>query len=173
MGTDGHGDPDFGPRGYLPERASHRARKIVLRSPMGLQWVVASLVAGVAVLIAGTLFLASRGSPPQAPFVEVGRLDAIGNAATVDLAGEPVLVVTAAGRVRAFADAAGVRYCEAGRQLEAADGQVWTLTGRGTSGIPSLAEHPVVVVDGALYVDPSRTVAGPDPTAEPAMTVCR
>lgn len=165
--------PDFGPGGYLPERASKRARKIVLRAPLGLQWVVASVVAGVAVLIAGAVFLTSSGDPPGAPFVEVGELAAIGDAATLEVGDERVLVVTAAGRVRAFAEAEGVVFCAPARQLENADGRVWSLTGRGLGGGASLDEHPVVVVDGQLYLDPSRTVAGPAPTDEAAAPACQ
>ncbi|MTV26636.1 hypothetical protein FTX61_14610 [Nitriliruptoraceae bacterium ZYF776] len=38
MPDDPQQTPEFGPSGYLPERASKRARKIVLRAPLGLQW---------------------------------------------------------------------------------------------------------------------------------------
>ena len=49
-------EPEFGPRGYLPPRASKRARKIVLRAPMSLAWVIAPLVIGVILLIVGWIY---------------------------------------------------------------------------------------------------------------------
>ena len=69
--------PEFGPRGYLPERASKRARKIVLRAPLGLQWIVAAVVFGLLVLVAGVVWL-NAGGPPGAPFVAAGPVSAGG-----------------------------------------------------------------------------------------------
>lgn len=99
--------PDYGPRGYLPERAARRARKIVLRAPLGLQWVVASVVAGLVVLAVGIVFLLRAGGPPSEPFRAVGPLDAVGDARL--LAAHDTLLVGAAGRVRAFVVPAGDR----------------------------------------------------------------
>jgi hypothetical protein len=162
-------DPDFGPSGYLPERAAKRARKIVLRAPLGLQWVVASLAAGVVVLVAGVLFLQGRGEPPPPPWTPVGAVDDLPAAQPV---GDDVLLVAAGGRVRAFADAVEVSYCAASNRLEATDGRVWSLTGRGL-GTSSLAEHPTLVHAGVVYLDPTRTAAGPPPSDEPAEPGCR
>jgi hypothetical protein len=67
--------PEFGPSGYLPERASKRARKIVLRAPLGTQWIVASILAGLLVVVAGGLYLQRRDDPPPAPWTAVGRID--------------------------------------------------------------------------------------------------
>jgi hypothetical protein len=163
--------PDFGPSGYLPERASKRARKIVLRAPLGLQWPIAAAVAGLAVIVAGVLFLRSTDAPPPEPWVAVGEVADIGAAQTID--DLDVLLVGAGGRLRAFAEAGQVGYCEASNRLETADGRVWNLTGRGLGGTGSLAEHPSVVQDGTAYLDPSRTVPGPDPSDEPAEPGCR
>jgi hypothetical protein len=162
--------PDFGPSGYLPERAAARARKIVLRAPLGLQWVVASLVAGVVVVVAGVLFLQRASDPPPAPWVEVAEVAALEDAEVVD--DLDVLLVTTGGRPRAFAGATDVTYCAASNRLEAPGGRVWSLTGRGFGGAPSLAEHPTLVQDGLLYVDPTRTVPGPASTSEPAEQGC-
>jgi hypothetical protein len=162
--------PEFGPSGYLPERASKRARKIVLRAPLGLQWPIAAVVAGLAVVLAGVLFLRGADTPPPDPWVAVGEAGTIGAAEAIeDL---DVLLVGAGGRLRAFADAAEVRYCEPSNRLEAADGRVWNLTGRGFAGVASLAEHPSLVQDGTAYLDPTRTVPGPDPSDEPAEPGC-
>lgn len=151
--------PEFGPSGYLPDRAARRARKIILRAPLGMEWIVASLVAGVVVVAAGVVFLTSSGGPPGEPYVPIGPvagLPAAGPLEQVD-----AFVVTTTGRPRAFAETpADLRYCAATRQLEAATG-VWSLTGRGLGGAESLREHPTVVADGVLYVDPTTTVPGP------------
>lgn len=163
-------DPEFGPSGYLPARAAQRARKIVLRSPLGLQWVVASLVAGLVVVVAGVWLLVASGGPPGEPWVRAIEVDALGDTAVdPDL---DVLLVGAGGRVRAFADAPDVGYCPDSHRLEAPDGRVWTLTGRGLDGTDSLEEHPTLVQDGVVYVDPSRTRPGPEPSAEPAEPAC-
>jgi hypothetical protein len=162
-------DLEFGPSGYLPERASKRARKIVLRAPLGAQWIVAAVVAGVAVIVAGVWFLATAGDPPPEPWVAVGAVDelpAAEPAAVVD-----ALVVTAGGRIRAFAEAIDVRYCAPSNRLEAPDGRVWSLTGRGF-GTASLAEHPTLTQDGIAYVDPTRTSPGPDPDPETVEPGC-
>jgi hypothetical protein len=163
-------DPSFGPSGYLPERAAKRARKIVLRAPLGMQWIVASLVAGVIVVVAGVLFLQRSGEPPPAPWQPVGALDEVRPTQVVEVL--DVLVVAAGGRVRAFAGADGVDYCPSSNRLESDDGRVWNLTGRGLGGAASLAEHPTLVQDGIVYLDPSRTIAGPDPSDEPAEPGC-
>lgn len=162
--------PEFGPSGYLPERASKRARKIVLRAPMGLQWVVASVLAGVLVLVAGGLFLLRSGHPPTEPWVPVGPVDEIGDARHEQDLG--VLLVGAGGRVRAFSDAQGVVYCPGTHRLESADGRVWNLTGRGFSGVESLEEHPTLVQDGEVYVDPSRATPGQASSQQAAQPGC-
>jgi hypothetical protein len=168
--SDGSPDPSFGPSGYLPERAAKRARKIVLRAPLGVQWIVASVLAGVVVVVAGVLFLQRSGDPPPAPWQPVGTLEEV--APTQVVADLEALVVAAGGRVRAFADADEVRYCAESNRLEASDGRVWNLTGRGFGGTDSLAEHPTHVQDGVVYVDPTRTVPGPPPSTDPAEPAC-
>ena len=162
--------PEFGPSGYLPERASQRARKIVLRSPLGLQWVIASVVAGVIVLVAGVVFLLSSGDPPPSPWVGAGPIEDIGDARPHD--DLDVLLVAAGGRIRAFAHAADLDYCPDSHRLESPDGRVYRLTGRGTGGVDSLTEHPTLVQDGVVYVDPTRTMPGPEPSSEVAEPAC-
>ncbi len=163
--------PAFGPSGYLPERAAKRARKIVLRAPLGLQWVIASLVAGLVVVVAGVLFLQRGAEPPPAPWVQVGAVEDL-HPAHLD-PGLEVLVVTGGGRVRAFVHADDVAYCPASNRLEAADGRVWSLTGRGFAGVPSLEEHPTQLHDGEVYVDPTVSVPGPAPTTDEVAPGCR
>lgn len=162
--------PDFGPSGYLPDRAAKRARKIVLRAPLGLQWIVGAVVAGAIVVVAGVLFLQSRDAPPPEPWVAVaptGDLEASGFHPDLD-----ALIVTVGGRPRAFTGAVEISYCAASHRLESPDGGIWALTGRGLDGTPSLQEHPTLVSGGVLYVDPSRTLPAPEPFTEPADRGC-
>lgn len=152
--------PAYGPGGYLPERAAHRARKIILRAPLGLQWIAAALVAGVVVVAASLWVLQGPASELSEPWVALGDVSSFGEATYLD--DYDVLVVGAAGRIRVFANAADVTFCAASRQLETADGRVWRLTGRGTGGEPSLIEVFSQVHRDVLYIDITRTRA-PEP----------
>ena len=168
--------PDFGPPGYLPERASKRARKIILRAPLGLQWVIGALVAGMIVVVAGVVFLQRSDDPPPEPWTMTAEVAQLEASEVVELSSatgaSEVLIVTAGGRVRAFADPPEVAYCAASNLLEAADGRSWNLTGRGLEGTASLDQHPALVQDGRLYVDPSTVTPGPEPTERTAATSC-
>lgn len=165
-------DPEFGPRGYLPERASKRARKIVLRAPLGLQWIVAAVVFGLLVLVAGLVWL-NAGGPPGPPYVEAGPLDLASGPTVVHVDDPDVWLVTGAGPVLAVPGetADDLRWCEASNRVESADGRVWTATGRGL-GTPSLSTHPVSVHDGTVYVDPTTTRPGIRPAEEAATPAC-
>lgn len=166
-----HPGPDFGPSGYLPSRASQRARKIVLRAPLGLQWVVAAVVAGVVVVVAAALFFRGSAGPPGPPYEAVGAVADLPDLLATTVSGQDVVILTAGGRPRAFAAADGpadLRYCPGPNRLVAGDGRVWLPTGRGLGGTPSLDEHPVVAHDGVLFVDVTRTVPGPPPSDGPA-----
>jgi hypothetical protein len=152
--------PDYGPSGYLPPRAAARARKIILREPMGLHWAVAAVVVGVLVLAAGGIALVVRAGPPGPPFVDAGPLEAVdargvGTAVADD---HRVLVVRGAGGVAVFRDPPGeVRWCTGPPRLVASDGSAaWRPDGRLVAGTgSSLARLPARVHDGTLYVDPS------------------
>lgn len=162
--------PDFGPRGYLPERAARRARKIVLREQMGVGWPLAAVGAAILVVAVGIAFLL-RSGPPAPPFRPAGPLARLApsSAQVVPLEGPQgdVLVVRAGGGVRTFAPPPGpIGWCETSRRLESPDGQVWTLDGLLVGGGgTSLQPLPSTVYDGELYVDP--TDPGPVPPADP------
>jgi hypothetical protein len=162
--------PSFGPSGYLPDRAARRARKIVLRAPLGLQWVVAALVAGGVVLVAGLLLLGRGAEAPGAPWVALGAVESLPASAYDPATG--FLIVHVAGRVRAFAAPEEVVYCDPSNRLEHPDGRVWALTGRGLGGTASLAPVPTLTVSGTAYLDP--TAVGPplEPLEDPAGPVC-
>lgn len=167
--------PAFGPSGYLPDRAARRARKIVLRAPLGVQWIVGALVVGVVVAVAG--WFALRPSLPEPPFVEVPAsalpTDVEAPPQVITLDGTDVAIVTILGRVRVFDWSAPVTslptYCRESGLLESDDGGVWRATGRGVGGTDSLVELPTVVVDGRVFVDPTSPlpVLAPDPDTAP------
>jgi hypothetical protein len=169
--------PDYGPRGYLPPRAAKRARKIILREPMGLQWAIAALVAGVLVLVAGGVLLVSRYGPPGPPFVAAGDLSQIdprgAGALALDGGGE-VLVLRGGGGVSVFrAPADGAAWCATSARLISPGGAVWQRDGRLVGGTgDSLTVLPAQVHDGVVYVDPEApgTHLPPDLRDEP--TTC-
>jgi hypothetical protein len=162
--------PEFGPGGYLPDRAARRARKIVLRAPLGLQWVVASVVAGIVVLAAGLLLLGRGDSRPAAPWVALGALEDLERSAVDPVTG--LLVVTVGDRLRAFDAPEGVSYCAPSNRLEHPDGRVWALTGRGYAGTPSLVPVPTLTVSGEAFIDPTVRGEPPAPLDDPATPGC-
>ncbi len=162
--------PSFGPSGYLPDRAARRARKIVLRAPLGLQWVVASLVAGLVVLIAGLVLLGRGAEVPGAPWIALGAVEELPVSATEPSSG--VLVVHVAGRVRAFLAPDGVAYCAPSNRLEHPDGRVWALTGRGLAGTASLPPVATLTVSGTAYLDPTAIGTPLDAVDDPAEPAC-
>lgn len=162
--------PEFGPPGYLPDRAARRARKIVLRAPLGMQWVVASLVAGVVVLVAGLLLLGRGDVRPDAPWITLGALAGLERSAVDPTTG--LLVVTVGDRLRAFEAPEDVSYCTPSNRLEHPDGRVWALTGRGYAGTASLVPVPTLTVSGEAFIDPSVRGAAPVPLEDPATPGC-
>jgi hypothetical protein len=146
---------------YLPSRAA-KARKLILRSQLGLPWLLAAtLVAGV-ILLAGVLLLA-RGGRPGSPWVRVDGLasfppGALAEAAGGGSGGRVVVVDRRDGALRAFVGPAGA--CPV-----AADGrgfarpcahQSWTSDGTPrTPATPPLTRVPTRLASGDLYVDPA------------------
>jgi hypothetical protein len=167
---DGGAGPGFGPRGYLPDRAARRARKIVLRAPLGLQWVVAAVVAGLVVLIAGLLVIDRAGTPPGPPWEPLGAVADLPASAWDPATG--ILVVHVGGRVRAFEAPEGIVYCEPSNRLEHPDGRVWALTGRAHAGFASLRPVATLTVSGMAYLDPTAIAPPPDPLGTSAAPAC-
>lgn len=155
----GDAGAEFGPRGYLPPRAAARARKIVLREPLGLAWVVASVLAGIALLGLGAAFLWTQSQPPSEPFVTAGALEQVDprGATQVEAGGIDAVVVRGGGGLRAFAAPDGeIAWCAESRRLEGAAGQVWERDGRLVGGAgSSLTPLRFEVHDGELYIDPT------------------
>ena len=160
---------EFGPGGYLPERASRRARKIILRARMGVEWIVASIIAGIVIVGAGILWLTQSDDPPGPPWVAVGTLETMQEAVAVPHLDALILTL---GRPRAFVEPADhdLLWCSEQRRIESQpddDWQVWSSTGRPLSGQEPLLQHPTRVHDGVLYLDPSVTTASPGPPNSP------
>jgi hypothetical protein len=143
---------------YLPPRAA-RARKLILRSQLGLPWMLAALAFAALILVAGVLLLAQSGRP-GAPWVRVGPADTFPSGAVTQagrLDGDAVVVDRRGGVVRAFrvlaadcdvvADGEGfARPCTT--ESWAADGA--PAEGSGTA----LTPLPAQLARGDLYVNP-------------------
>lgn len=158
--------PEYGPGGYLPERAARRARKIVLREQMGLGWPVAAVVAALLVAAAGFAHLRSSSTPPGPPFQSFGALDAVPpDGARTSGGPRPIVIVRAGGPVRAFsAPDATIGWCAASRRLEDDRGRVWTADGRLVGGDgASLRPLPTTVFDGEVYADDTTGLPRPAP----------
>jgi hypothetical protein len=143
---------------WLPPRAA-RARKLILRTQLGLPWLVAALAFAALILVAGSLLLLRSGSP-GAPWVQAGRADAYpvgavtqapgpdGQVLVVDRRGGAVRVLLAEpGPCPVVADSTGyARPCQ-GRRWDAGGAPA------GGAGAP-LRSVRAQLTGGALYVDP-------------------
>ena len=167
--------PEFGPGGYLPPKASKRARKIVLREQMGQGWPLAAIAAAVLVAGAGLVYVLTANRPPGEPFVPVGALTEVpaGQADTLASEGAEALIVRAGGAVRAFrAEPDGVAWCAESRRLET-PAAAWTPDGRVVYGdAESLTPLPTTVFDGEIYIDPTRELESPPPARGSEPPVC-
>jgi hypothetical protein len=168
--------PEFGPRGYLPERAARRARKIVLREQLGLGWLLAAVAAGVLLLVVATVWAVTSSGGPAASFAPVAAMTDLPQPGVLQgsAAGTDVLIVTVAGPRAFAAPGVGVVYCAASRRLEApAVGAVWRLDGQRVGGdAGSLAPMPLTVHAGTVYVDPSQRGVGPPPSSGQEAPAC-
>lgn len=162
--------PDPGPRGYLPPKAAKRARKIVLRSEMGLGWPLAAVGASALVAVAGGAYLVDRSGPPDPPAVVVAALADVpaDEALAATAAGADIVVARTGTRVRAYrAPGVAVRWDASCRALIAEDGGQWSADGEPLSDAAPLTPLPTTVYGGDVYVDPTRPAAVPE-TGRPA-----
>ncbi len=148
---------------YLPPKAG-KARKLILRTQLGLPWMLAAILFGLVILGAGTLFLLGGGRPgaPWQRLAPVTRF-ADGTVTQTRLRADEVVVVDRrGGRLRAFLAPPGAcpvvgtssgfaRPCA----LQAWDHAGEPLTTRGASAPPPrLRALPATVAKGDLYVNP-------------------
>ena len=168
--------PDYGPQGYLPPKAAKRARKIMLREPLGLTWVVASVIAALVLVGVGIAYLVVWTGPPGPPHEQVAPVEAVDprGAEQFDAGAVDVLIVRGGGGVHAFlAPEAPATWCQESGRIEATDGQVWEISGRLVGGEgSSLQRVPVEAHDGVLYVDPTAPSAPPAPANGDEDPVC-
>lgn len=147
---------------YLPPRAA-RARKLILRTQLGLPWMLAALAFAGVILVAGVLLLA-QGGRPGAPWVRLGPAGEFPPGAVAQTPGQleggaAVVVDRRGGAVRAFlvppaecavqADGEGfARPCT---------GEAWTADGAPAGGSAAALEQvPVQLASDEVYVNPSR-----------------
>ena len=143
---------------YLPPRAA-KARKLILRTQLGLGWLLAASLFAVVILVAGTLLLA-KGGRPGAPWVRVAAVAAFpeGSVTEVPAATGRVVVVVdrRAGLVQAFlAEPGPCPVTAAGPGFaRPCQGAAWDAGGRPRrTGTPALRRAPVRFARGDLYVD--------------------
>jgi hypothetical protein len=146
---------------YLPPRAG-KARKLILRTQLGLPWMLAAIAFGVVILVAGTLFLV-KGGRPGAPWQRVAPLRAMADGTVSQRplrAGEVVVVDRRGGTLRAFLAPDGP--CpvvgSAGGFARPCTRQAWDRSGAPAGGAgaaaPRLRPVPATVAKGELYVNP-------------------
>jgi hypothetical protein len=147
---------------YLPPKAA-KARKLILRSQLGLPWILTAVLFGALILAAGSVFLV-KGGRPGAPWVKVAPLTRLPDGAVTQTSGpsgQVVAVDRRGGTLRAFAVAPGacpVAGAAGGGFARPCAGQAWDGAGRptATSGrvaAPAMRRLPVQIARGDLYVN--------------------
>ena len=145
---------------YLPPRAA-KARKLILRSQLGLPWLLAATLVASVILLAGVLLLA-RGGRPGGPWVRVDPLATFPPGALAEvpqrgLGGRVVVVDRRDGDLRAFVGpAAACPVSPDGRGFtRPCTRQSWDADGAPrTPHTPHLTRVPTRLASGDLYVDP-------------------
>jgi hypothetical protein len=143
---------------YLPPRAA-RARKLILRTQLGLPWVVAALAFAGLILLAGTFFLFQAGRPGT-PWVRVGPAAAFQPTSVLQIRspdGRLVVVDRRDGLLRTFQAPDGPCAVQGAGEAgfsRPCTGQSWDADGvSATPGGAPLRRVPAQVARGDLYVD--------------------
>jgi len=144
---------------YLPPRAA-RARKLILRTQLGLPWVIAALAFAGLILLAGAFFLVQTGRPGP-PWVRVGPASAFQPTSVLQIQapdGRLVVVDRRDGLLRTFQAPDGPCAVEAAGESgfsRPCTGQEWDADGVPThpAGGAALRRVPAQVARGDLYVD--------------------
>jgi hypothetical protein len=144
---------------YLPPKA-FRARKLILRTQLGLPWLLGAVVVAGAILVAGVLFLVRSGHP-SAPWARLGPATGFAPGAVSQTAGPAgsVVVVDRRDGVRAFLAERGPCPVEAagGGFARPCDGARWDLAGSPAPGSGAATMHrvPAQLSGGDIWVDPT------------------
>jgi hypothetical protein len=143
---------------YLPPRAA-RARKLILRTQLGLPWVIAALAFAGLILLAGAYFLVQSGRPGP-PWVRVGPASAFQPTSVLQIQapdGRLVVVDRRDGLLRTFQAPDGPCAVEGAGDTgfsRPCTGQSWDADGVPTTpGAATLRRVPAQVARGDLYVD--------------------
>jgi len=162
-------DPDEPPPeriAYLPPRAV-KARKLILRSQLGVPWIVAAALFGLLILAAGTLLLLRAGHP-GAPWARVAAVSSLPAGAVTQLPAPPsapsgtvVVVDRRSSALHTFLTRSGpcpVTADPTGGFTRPCLHQTWTATGTpapkpGEPSPPPLAAVPFQLARGQLYVN--------------------
>ena len=152
------GEPGGQRVAYLPPKAA-RARKLILRSQLGLPWIIAALAFAGLILLAGTFFLVQAGRPGP-PWVRLGPATAFQPTSVLQVeapGGHVVVVDRRDGLLRTFKAPPGpcpVVAADAGGFARPCTGQAWDA-----DGVPAardtqpLRRVPAQVARGDLYVE--------------------
>jgi hypothetical protein len=156
MGTTG--EPGGRRTAYLPPRAA-RARKLILRTQLGLPWVIAALAFAGLILLAGSFFVFQSGRP-GAPWVRVGPASAFQPTSVLQVNapdGRIVVVDRRDGLLRTFEAPEGACPVEAAGEAGCSrpcSGQTWDADGVPEQrGDQPLRRVPARVARGDLYVE--------------------
>jgi hypothetical protein len=154
---------------YLPSRAA-KARKLILRSQLGVPWIVAAALFGMVILAAGTLFLVRAGHPGP-PWARVAAVRSLPGGAVTQLPAPPSAPSGTVVVVDRRADALHTFLARSGPCPVTADPgggfarpclhQTWTATGTPAPSPahpspPPLAPVPFQLARGQLYVNLER-----------------
>jgi hypothetical protein len=150
--------PPPGRVAWLPPRAA-RARKLILRTRLGLPWILAALAFAALILVAGGVLLVRSGRPAD-PWVRLGPVAAfpagqVSQAPAPD--GRALVVDRRDAGLRVFLAEPGpcpVQAAGAGF-ARPCQGRRWDGEGRPAGAGPALRRVPVQLAHGDLYVDPA------------------
>jgi hypothetical protein len=156
MGTTG--EPGGQRTAYLPPKAA-RARKLILRTQLGLPWVIAALAFAGLILLAGSYFVLQAGRPGP-PWVRVGPASAFQPTSVLQISapdGRLVVVDRRDGLLRTFQVPDGPCAVQADGEegfSRPCNGQAWDSDGvpEQRGGQP-LRRVPARVARGDLYVE--------------------
>jgi hypothetical protein len=137
------------------------------RGRLGLAWVIAPLLVGVAIVVAGWYFLMRNspasteiGPPPGGSFISVGSVESFHEGAAQPIEVPGVFVGKLDGRIYAVRAESGcsIEFC-AGTYTDCR-GARYGIDGTGVTDAGALDVLPVVVHGGTIFVDPDHPIEG-------------
>jgi hypothetical protein len=126
------------------------------RGRLGLHWVVAPLVVLVVLAVAGWLFF--RGGAPEAPWQRVAPVGSLDRGSATPAGGDVWVARLPDGRVVAVAEDQGCPLSTTVAGYQDCDGALYGLDGLPEGEGDPLDLAPMQIVDGKVYVDPTRRI---------------